>query len=472
MAAGAEFVKMSIPQVAIIGRPNVGKSSLFNWLAGKRLAIVDDVAGITRDRMTRVIEEEDHLFEIIDTGGIGINDVDDLSDEIETQIAVALDLADVVLFMVDVRSGLAPLDVEVADRLRGVGCPVICVANKADADSLDSQADEFYRLGFDNMQRVSTIENRHKQKLLDRIVAALPSKTDDSEEGLEDPTMKVAIVGRRNVGKSTFVNQLAKTDRMIVSEVAGTTRDSVDVRFELDGKAFIAIDTPGLRRRASIKSDVDFYGSHRAKRSIRHADIVLLFFDAAEEISKVDKQLCQYIIEEYKPCFLVVNKWDLIRDKADMSQWADYLRDTFPMIWNVPIAFITGETGKNVKKLMNHAQQLFKQSRHRIGTGELNRLVRKAIDRNPPPLFKHRRAKVYYVTQVSIQPPTIVMVVNNPKAFGRTYRRYLLGFLRDQLSYGEIPIRLFFKKRGSTDERDEIGADRAPVKANTRKRSS
>ena len=225
---------MSIPQVAIVGRPNVGKSSLFNWLAGRRLAIVDDVAGVTRDRMTHAVEHAGRGFELIDTGGIGINDVDDLSAEIEQQIAIALDTAHVVLFVVDVRDGLAPLDDEVAQRLRGINKPVILVANKADHEKLDAQADEFYRLGIEPLVPVSTLQKRNKPALLDAIAARLP---DTAAQPLPEPEMKVAIVGRRNVGKSTFINTLVAANRMIVSEVPGTTRDSVDVRFELDGHA-------------------------------------------------------------------------------------------------------------------------------------------------------------------------------------------------------------------------------------------
>ncbi len=205
--------------------------------------------------------------------------------------------------------------------------------------------------------------------------------------------MKIALVGRRNVGKSTFINTLIQAERMIVSEVPGTTRDSVDVRFEMDGKSFLAIDTPGLRKTKSVRSDLDFYSMQRAQRSIRRADVVLMLFDAAEQISQVDKQLCQYIVQQYKPCVLVVNKWDLVVDKTPTAGWVDYLRDTFPTLWHVPIAFITGKTGKNLRTLLNHAQMLYKQSRARIGTGDLNRLVRRALELHPPPLHKNRRPK-------------------------------------------------------------------------------
>ncbi|MDA7952025.1 MAG: 50S ribosome-binding GTPase, partial [Pirellulaceae bacterium] len=257
---------MAIPQVVILGRPNVGKSSLFNWLSGKRLAIVDDVAGVTRDRMSFPLEYEDRHFEIIDTGGIGINDIDDLSEEIEEQIALALDFADLVLFVVDTRSGVSPLDQEVARRLRAVKKPIVVVANKTDDSGFDALADEFFELGIGKeIIKVSTLQNRNQYLLLDAIVENLP---EPEEEALPtEPTMKIAIVGRRNVGKSTFTNALAETERMIVSAVAGTTRDSVDVRFIVDGKPIIAIDTPGFRKRKSVKTDIEFYSTHRANRS-------------------------------------------------------------------------------------------------------------------------------------------------------------------------------------------------------------
>ncbi|HUG68190.1 MAG TPA: ribosome biogenesis GTPase Der [Pirellulaceae bacterium] len=447
---------MSVPQVVIVGRPNVGKSSVFNWLAGKRLSIVDDVAGVTRDRVTFLMQEDEHFFELVDTGGVGINDVDNLTKEIDEQIELALESADVILFVVDSRAGLMPLDKEVAKRLRYVDKPIICVANKTDDPALDAQAYEFYKLGRGKLVRVSAKQSRNRDELLDMILDRLPEPVHvDPLAEVEEP-IKVAIVGRRNVGKSTFVNTLSQAERMIVSEVPGTTRDSVDVRFEMDGKVIIAIDTPGLRRGKSVRTDVEFYSAHRAQRSIRRADVSLMFFDCTERISKVDKQLVKYIADNYKPCVFVVNKWDLMQGKMPTEKWVSYLRDTFRTMWHVPIAFITGETGKNVKALVNHTQMLFKQSRQRVTTGELNRLVRRALDHNPPPLLHHHPPKVYYATQVSTEPPTIVLICNNPAGFSPTYRRYLLGVLRDQLSFGEVPIKLYLQRRRDNDDRNEI----------------
>jgi GTP-binding protein len=448
---------MGIPRVVIVGRPNVGKSSIFNWLAGRRIAIVDPTSGVTRDRVTHLLEVWGRYLEIVDTGGMGLNDSDNLTEHIEQQITLAIESADVILFIVDTRSGPAPLDDEVAKRLRYVSVPILCVANKTDSSDWEPEVHTFCRFGH-KVLAVSAEQKRGKDELLQAIRERLPSESND-EETYEDPTMKVAIVGRRNTGKSTFVNTLVNAERMITSEVPGTTRDSVDVRFELDGKAFLAIDTPGFRRKKTISTDIDFYSTHRAQRSIRRADVVLLFFDASQRISKLDKQLCAYVDQQYKPCIFVVNKWDLMHGQMPTEKWVIYLRDTFSTMWHVPIAFITGQTGKNVKLLLNHAQMLFRQSRERITTGELNRLVRAALAHNPPPLFRNRRPKIYYATQVGQQPPTIVLFCNNPRALSAQYQRYLLGVFRDRFSFGEVPIKLYLRKRESHDRTDLIDAE-------------
>ena len=443
---------MGVPQVVIVGRPNVGKSSLFNWLVGRRLAIVNDQAGVTRDRLTYLICVRDrYFFELVDTGGMGIEDVDNLTAEVEEQIESAIQMADVILFVVDTQTGLTPLDEEVAKRLRYVDVPVILVANKTDTDAMNPQADEFYKLGRGKLVRVSTVHNRGMNELMHHILERLPKQDfNQAQQELAEPTMKVAIVGRRNTGKSTFVNTLAKAKRVIVSEVPGTTRDSVDVRFELDGKQFSAIDTAGLQsKNKAMNDDIEFYSLHRAQRSVRRADVVLLFFDAKETISRVDKQLANYIAEQFKPCIFVVNKWDLLAGQTFTEKWVHYLRDTFRTMWHVPIAFITGQTGKNVKALLNHAQMLYKQSRTRVTTPELNRLVQAAVEKNPPPMRKGRTPKIFFATQVGVQPPTIVLFCNNPSAFDDTYRRYLLSVFRDELVFGEVPIKLYLRKRDS-----------------------
>lgn len=443
---------MSLPQVSIVGRPNVGKSSIFNWLAGRRLAIVDNMAGVTRDRMKFMLEEGGRYFEIVDTGGIGINDVDELDEEIEHQIELGIQGADVLMFVVDARDGKTPLDQRVAERLREVDKPVIFVVNKCDGDNWELEASEFFSLGFGQPVLCSAKNNRHKTELLAAIQDQLPSQEQIDQREIAEPDMKFVLVGRRNVGKSTLTNTLVEDERMIVSEVAGTTRDSVDVRFELDGQTMIAIDTPGLRRGKSVRTDIDFYGTHRAHRSIRYADVVLMLFDASKRISKVDRQLVGYIEANYKPCLLVVNKWDLMADHMPTQRWADYLRDNFPNLWNAPIAFVTALTGQNCRRMLNHAQMLFKQSRERISTPRLNRIIKEALIRHPPPMSSNkRRPKIYYAAQIGIQPPTIVLKCNDPDAFSKTYQRYLLGVLSDSLDFGEVPIRLVLEQRSSTD---------------------
>lgn len=464
---------MGVPQIVIVGRPNVGKSSLFNWLAKKRLAVVDDRAGVTRDRMTFLMCENDRYFELVDTGGMGIEDEDKLTAHIEAQIEKAVDSATLILFVVDTRSGLTPLDIEVARRLRKVEAPVICVANKTDAMSMDALTGEFHQLAQPVILLTSVHQNRGREELLAAIVEKLPPS--DGDVPPVDAVMKLAIVGRRNTGKSTFVNTLAQAERMIVSEVAGTTRDSVDVRFELDGKAFIAIDTPGVKRQKSLANDMEFYSLHRAQRSVRRADVVLIFFDAAQPISRVDKQLTDYVAENYKPCVFVVNKWDLYAGKVPSDQWVTYLHETFRSMKYVPIAFVTGQTGKNMKALLNHSQMLYKQSISRISTGELNRLLRWALAKNEPPLYQSRRPKIFYAVQVGSQPPTIVLFCSDPAAISADYKRYLLSTFRDHLPFSEVPIKLYLRpahagdaRKAARDERkrhheEEIAAGRMPA---------
>ncbi|MCE9605725.1 MAG: ribosome biogenesis GTPase Der [Planctomycetia bacterium] len=450
---------MGVPQVVIVGRPNVGKSSLFNWLVHKRIAIVDDRAGVTRDRITFLLQENDRYFEMVDTGGMGIDDEDNLTEHIESQIEAAIDSAAVILFVVDTRDGLTPLDQEVARRLRTATAPVILVANKTDAMTLENLTGEFHELHYQPVVPTSVHQNRGREELLEAIVALLPADTGEAPPA--DATMKIAIVGRRNVGKSTFVNTLAQAERMIVSEVPGTTRDSVDVRFELDGKPFIAIDTPGLKRGKAIANDMEYYSFHRAQRSIRRADVVLIFYDCADPISKVDKQLADYVSENYKPCVFVVNKWDLYAGKVTTDEWVTYLHDTFRSMKYVPIAFITGQTGKNMKALLNHSQMLFKQSTGRIGTGELNRLLRWALAKNAPAVYQNRRPKIFYATQVGIQPPTIVLFCSEPAAITADYKRYLLTAFRDHLPFSEVPIKLYLRASHGDPKRDAARGGRA-----------
>jgi GTP-binding protein len=417
-------------------------------LAGKRLAIVDDKPGVTRDRMTTLIEHDGKFFELVDTGGMGIEDVDNLTKDIEHQITVAIEDADVLLFIVDTKTGPVPLDEHVAERLMKIEKPVLLLANKTDHPGLDNATHDFHRLGRGWLIPISVLQNRNKDTLFDEILARMPKLEPDAVD-TDAPRMKIAIVGRRNVGKSTFVNTLAQAERMIVSEVPGTTRDSVDVHFDLDGHRFVAIDTPGLRRNKSRRTDIDFYGFHRAQRSIRRADLSLLFFDCMESISKVDKQLAHYIEQNFKPVIFVVNKWDKVAGEVPTERWVRYLREHFPTMAYAPIAFITGQTGKNMKALLNHAQMLFKQANTRVSTPTINKLVRAALHHQQPPMYSSKRPKIYFASQIAITPPTIIMMCNNPAGFPPSYLRYLLGVCRDHLPFGEVPIKFYMQKRDS-----------------------
>jgi len=457
---------VAVPVVAIVGRPNVGKSSLLNALSGRRIAIVDPTAGVTRDRISALIKADRRFFELVDTGGMGIQDVDNLTAHVERQIEAAIDQAQVILFVVDTRIGLTPLDEKVASRLRYVTKPIICVANKCDTAALDSQAAEFYKIGRGKLVCVSAEQKRGLNDLMALILERLPEP--ESEAALVDVAMKLAIVGRRNTGKSTFINSLAQSERMIVSEVPGTTRDSVDVRFERDGKVFIAMDTAGVRRKKSIASDVEFYSAARAERSIRRADVVLLFLDPRVRISKVDKQLAEYVLEHHKPAIFVINKWDLMMPMPT-GKFGNYVRAIFPSLEFVPIAFITAKSGKNVHAVLNLAQNLYKQASTRVGTGDLNRVLQHALTRQAPPMRHNRRPKIYFATQVATNPPTIVLFTNGPELFDDTYHRYLLKTFRDHLPFGDVPLKLYLRRRRRedrppTEESEMPQAEQKPVR--------
>jgi GTP-binding protein len=445
-----------IPQVVVVGRPNVGKSSLFNWLIEKRIAIEDPTAGVTRDRLVQRVSLEDRVFDLVDTGGMGFDDPDGLTTQIDAQIVSGLTSAALIVFVVEVRSGLLPADREVARRVRLTGAPVLLVANKADDPKYDLLAHDFDELGFGEPLIVSVRQNRNRTELVDEIVAHLPEAWPEEAEGAALPEMKLAIVGRRNVGKSTFTNALAHEERVITSPVAGTTRDSVDVRFEVDGHSFLAIDTPGLRRTKSRTTDLDFYSTHRAERSIRRADVVLLFLDASEPIGRVDKQLVDTILEEAKPVVFVINKWDLYAGEVDRKEWDDYLRETFRSMPWAPVEFTTATSGRNVKTVVDTAQRLFRQSSTRIATAKLNTVIRTAVETNRPPADgRGRPVRIYYATQVEVNPPTIVLSTSAPRSITEPYKRYLVNSLRQTTPLREVPIRLLVRGRGSETATEE-----------------
>jgi len=434
---------MPLPVVAIVGRPNVGKSSLLNCLTRRRISIVDPTAGVTRDRVSAVCQADETYFELVDTGGYGIEDPDRLDEHIRGQILQAVRQAELTLFVVDVLEGLMPLDMRVAELLRQHGCRVLLVANKADHKGLEAAASEFYKLGFDEPICISAVHGRGRAELLERIVAQLRTHVAGPPP---EPVMKLAIVGKRNVGKSTFINALAGQERVIVSEIPGTTRDAIDVQFEKDGRTFTAIDTAGVRKKRKIADSVEFYSYARATRSIRRADVVLLLIDATEPVSQVDKKLARFIAEEYKPCVLVINKWDLAKSRAATDDYGAYLTSTLPEIDYAPIAFTTAKTGRNVQATIDTAIELFKQARSRIPTGRLNQVLQAALAaRGPSARRSTKPVKIYYATQVATCPPTIVLSVNDPGAVTAEYQRFLINRLREGLPFAEIPIRLLLK---------------------------
>ncbi len=441
---------MALPVVAIVGRPNVGKSSLFNALAGKMISIVEPTAGVTRDRISTIIETDQCYFELVDTGGYGIEDHDDLTAHVEAQIAQALDQAHLVLFMVDMQAQITALDQQMAQLLRTHALPVLLVANKADSPKQDDLAGEFFGLGFKEPICVSALHRRNLPRLLDLIIQQLPKM--EAEQPAE-AAMKLAVVGKRNVGKSTFINSLVGEDRLIVSEVPGTTRDAVDVRCEKDGRVFIAIDTAGVRKKGQmLRSNIEFYSYTRALRSIRRADVVLLLLDAIAMISQVDKKLARTVVDHYKPCIIVVNKWDLAKDRATTEQYGEYLSQLMPGLDYAPISFITATEGKNVQSLLDLAANLHKQACATVSTAQLNKaLTAITSERTPSARRKVGLPKIYYGTQVAQAPPTLLLFVNNPSYLDENYQRFLINRLRDLLPFAEVPIRLLLRPRRQDD---------------------
>jgi GTP-binding protein len=440
---------MALPVVAIIGRPNVGKSSLLNALAGQMISIVEPTAGVTRDRVTTIIGKDERYFELVDTGGYGIVDCDQLSSHIEQQILRAIESANLVLFMVDIRDGVVPLDEKIAQLLRKHNLTVIGVANKADTAKMFPAAGEFSRLGFGDFLCISAKNNLNKAVLLDMVFDRLADVVSDKPT---EPVMKLAIVGKRNAGKSTLVNAIVGSERVIVSETPGTTRDAIDVRFEKDGKTIVVIDTPGLKKKSKIADSIEFYSSVRAARSIQRADVVLLMIDAAVPVSQVDKKLAKSITDEYKSCIIIVNKWDLARNVATTDDYREYLTKLLPGLKHAPIAFTTASEAKNVQSVLDLAAEIFKQATTWIATPQLNRAF-SIIKEQQSGAGKRGTGlpKIYYATQVAVNPITILMFVNKPELFDDNYRRFMVGRLQEMLPIEEVPIRLLARSnKGDT----------------------
>lgn len=484
---------MSLIRVAIVGRPNVGKSSLLNMLARAKVSIVDPTPGVTRDRVSVVAEIEGEspknpprIVEFTDTGGYGVyvaegaryddigEDLSRLTDDIESQIGRAVGMADLVLFVIDTQAGVLPADREIARLLRegrflppGTKmAPIVVVANKADDNSWESHAVEASDLGFGEPLVVSAATNYRRRDFTERLYELLPAFGKDTSVPAADPEMRLAIVGKRNAGKSTMVNALAGEDRVIVSEIAGTTRDAVDVRFERDGRAFVAIDTAGVRKRKSMAGQVEWWAYDRAKRSIERADVCVLLIDATEPISQVDKQLAHEIRGLYKPCVIVFNKWDLVEGTngpngkpITVEDYQKYVEKELTGLLFAPIAFTSAATGADdggVWDVLDVAHELFEQTRTRVTTGELNRAMRRSIESLPPSKVG-KRMKFYFATQISVAPPTIVLVVNDPTIFSPQHERFVTNRMREALPFEEIPIRLIVRPR----RRDEARAAEA-----------
>ena len=458
---------MSLPRIAIVGRPNVGKSSLLNRLARQQVSIVAPEPGVTRDRVSSVIEVDApldspsgtpaKLAEVIDTGGFGAYtaqgkryddvgcDLATLAPDIEAQIHAAAHEADVILFVVDVQSGLCGLDHQFATLLRrhGDAGKIVPVANKVDSDKWIPDSVEASVLGFGPPLCVSATTGFGLRELLEdlhgRIVEA-PEKEPDQE-------MKIAIVAKRNAGKSTLINALAGEPRVIVSEIAGTTRDAIDVRFDIAGRRMLAIDTAGVRKRKSISGAVEAYAYHRMLAALRRADVAVFLIDATVEVSQVDKALSLELQHQFKPTVIAVNKWDLVEERLTGRDYLRYLTEQLRGLSFAPIVFISATEGRGLRDLVGMAFNLYRQAGHFESTGRLNKIVESILDRRGPSPRLGNQAKVYYAAQISAHPPTVALVVNDPGLFRGGYERYLRNRLHDELPYSEVPIRLLFRKR-------------------------
>jgi GTP-binding protein len=463
----------SLPVVAIVGRPNVGKSTLFNRLIGARTAIVEDEAGTTRDRTYGTADWRGRHFTVIDTGGLELEPGSDIEARVQDQARVAVEEADLILFLVDVTAGIAPLDHELADRLRRTSKPVILVVNKVDNKRREAEAAEFYALGFDPTISVSAQHGRDTGDLADLIVERLPPKgeaelaserepsaREDLEELTEEelaelaeiemPPPRVAIVGRPNTGKSTFVNRVLGQERMIVSDVPGTTRDPVDSAVEVDGEPMILVDTAGIRRRGAIDRGVERYSVIRSMKAIDAADVAVVMTDATEGYTAQDAHVVGYVLDAGKGIVLVLNKWDAVEKEGHTAdQWLKVLRREAPYLSWADIVFASAMTGQRVERVLREARRVAQERYRRVPTGELNRVVNDAVREHPPAHVRNRLPKIFYATQVAVAPPTFVVFVNDPELIHFSYKRYLENRIRGEYGFLGTPIRLVFRARAS-----------------------
>lgn len=436
---------MSNPLVAIVGRPNVGKSTLFNRIVGQRVAIVEDKPGITRDRLYQDTDWDGKEFTLVDTGGLDFTEEDSITAQIRAQVNMAIRECDLILFLVDSRQGIVPADEEIALLLRRADKPVILVANKTDNFQDNTQFMEFFKLGLGEPFPISASQGLNIGELLDAVVSALPEPVGE-ETG--DDVVRIAVIGRPNVGKSSLVNSILGEERVIVSDIPGTTRDAIDSPFYLDNNAYILIDTAGIRRKSRIEESTEWYSVSRSFKAVERCDVALMLIDAVEGVTDQDKRIAGFAHERGKATIIVVNKWDLVeKDDKTANRFIEHIRQNLVFIPYAPIIFVSALTGKGMHKVLNLVNYVAEQASMRVPTSNLNELVEDAVLHNPPPAKKGKRLKIFYATQAGVNPPTILFFANNPELVHFSYIRYLENQLRNTYGFEGTPIRIVFRRR-------------------------
>lgn len=438
---------MSKPLVAIVGRPNVGKSTFFNRIVGQRISIVEDTPGVTRDRLYADAEWCGHSFTLIDTGGLEIKSEDVMWSHIRAQAQIAVETADVIVFMLDGKTGLTHEDYEVAAYLRKSRKPILLVVNKLDNNEQHLLYD-FYELGLGEPIGISAGQAKGLGDVLDEIVKLTGKyETEEKEEAL-----KIAVVGKPNAGKSSLVNKLLGYDRVIVSDIAGTTRDAIDTRIKIGDKEYILIDTAGIRRKRSVEEDLEQYSVMRSLGAVRRADVCLIVIDSSEELSEQDVKIAGYVHEQGKPSVVVMNKWDVVeKDTYTIEKYNRKLKEELKFMDYFIPTYVSAKTGKRVDNLIKLAERAYENASRRISTGLLNDVLREAILTNEPPSKNGKRLKIYYVTEVSANPPTFVIFVNDDMLMHFSYRRYLENALRRSFDFEGTPIRLIIRNKNEKD---------------------
>ena len=440
---------MAKPIVAIVGRPNVGKSTLFNRIAEKRVSIVDDTPGVTRDRIYADAEWTGHEFALVDTGGIDFDENDALLPAMRNQAKLAMEEADVILFVVDGKVGITEVDQQIVGMLRTAKKPVVLAVNKVDSIKGIPDSYEFYGLGLGEPIAVSAVNALNLGDLLDAIVKELPTEVEVADE---PDTIRVAVVGRPNVGKSSLVNALLGEERLVVSNIPGTTRDAVDTYFKHDGVTFVFVDTAGMRRRGKIDAALERYSVIRSLRAIDRADVVLMVIDAAEGVSEQDKKIAGYVHESGRASVLVVNKWDLIQKDGKTSlRYTETMRQELGFMQYSPVVFLSAMTKQRVSRIPEVVKYVAEQHAMRVSTSLLNQVVRDAVGINPPPSDRGRKLKIYYATQAAVKPPTIVFFVNDPELMHFSYLRFLENKLREAFGFEGTPLKLVVRPRQGED---------------------